>query len=75
MRNMSVRRIPDEVHDYLRDRAKSNGRSLEAEVRAILNDTYVCSRKGGFGQQLRQHFIEANVLGDELSITRSIERS
>ncbi|MBF5078991.1 Arc family DNA-binding protein [Paracoccus sp. NBH48] len=33
MGNMTVRRIPDHVHDHLRECARSNGRSLEAEVR------------------------------------------
>lgn len=71
MGNMTVRSIPEGVHDYLRDRAKSNGRSLEAEVRAILVNAYVCSQTGGFGQRLRQRFVESGVLGDELSTNGS----
>lgn len=67
MGNMTVRQIPEEVHDYLRDRAKSNGRSLEAEVRAILSNAYAIAKTGGFGQQLRRHFYEAGVIGDEIS--------
>jgi plasmid stability protein len=35
---MTVRHIPDEVHDALRAQAKTHGRSTEAEVRAILAD-------------------------------------
>lgn len=33
---MTVRNIPDDVHDALRAQAKANGRSAEAEVRIIL---------------------------------------
>ncbi|MFD4432951.1 Arc family DNA-binding protein [Nocardia sp. NPDC058497] len=35
---MTVRDLPDDVRDRLRLRAASNGRSTEAEVRAILTD-------------------------------------
>ncbi|BBI48783.1 hypothetical protein HORIV_12040 [Vreelandella olivaria] len=33
---MTIRSIPDEVHNALKARAKQNHRSAEAEVRAIL---------------------------------------
>ena len=36
MANMTVRNLPDEIHDRLRAQAKSNQRSQEAEVRSIL---------------------------------------
>lgn len=36
MATLTVRNLPDEVHRALRVRAASNGRSTEAEVRAIL---------------------------------------
>jgi len=35
---MTVRNIPDEVHDALRARARKHDRSTEAEVRSILAD-------------------------------------
>jgi plasmid stability protein len=35
---MTVRNIPDEVHNALKARAKRNNRSTEAEVRAILEE-------------------------------------
>lgn len=35
---MTVRNIPDEVHNALKARAKRNNRSAEAEVRAILEE-------------------------------------
>lgn len=36
---ITVRNVPDEVYRALRVRAALNGRSAEAEVRAILADT------------------------------------
>lgn len=39
MAMLTVRNLPDEVHRALRVRAASHGRSTEAEVRAILEDT------------------------------------
>lgn len=36
MGNITVRNLPDETHQALRVRAAQNGRSTEAEVRAIL---------------------------------------
>jgi plasmid stability protein len=36
MAALTVRNLPDEVRDRLRTRAAKNGRSMEAEVRAIL---------------------------------------
>jgi plasmid stability protein len=35
---LTVRKLPDEVHRALRVRAARNGRSTEAEVRAILEE-------------------------------------
>lgn len=36
---LTVRNVPDEVHRALRVRAAEHGRSTEAEVRAILEET------------------------------------
>ena len=38
MATLTVRRLDDRVYDVLRSRAENNGRSLEAEVRSILED-------------------------------------
>jgi len=38
MRMMTIRSIPDEVHNALKVRAKLHHRSAEAEVRAILEE-------------------------------------
>ncbi len=39
MAKLTVRNLPDEVHRALRVRAAVHGRSTEAEVRAILQET------------------------------------
>ncbi len=39
MGNLSVRNLPEEIHRALRMRAARNGRSTEAEIRAILEET------------------------------------
>lgn len=36
MRSVTVRNVPDEVHRAIRVRAAQRGRSMEAELRAIL---------------------------------------
>mgnify|MGYP000355235436 CR=1 FL=1 len=36
MKTLSIRSIPDDVHAKLRVRAARNGRSMEAEARALL---------------------------------------
>lgn len=37
MATLTIRRLDDATHDALRRRAAANGRSVEAEVRAILD--------------------------------------
>lgn len=70
MANMTIRNVPDEVHNHLRTQAVSNKRSVEAEVRAILVHSYVATQTGGFGQQLRRRFESKGVLGHELDVKR-----
>lgn len=38
MAQLLIRKLPDEVKETLRERAQENGRSMEAEARAILVD-------------------------------------
>ena len=38
MATLTIRRLDDEVHARLRERARANKRSLEAEVRTILEN-------------------------------------
>jgi len=70
MGNMMIRNLPDEVHNHLREQASSNRRSLEAEARAILVNSYVARHTGGFGQKLRSRFQDMGVIGEELSQPR-----
>ncbi|WP_103175157.1 plasmid stabilization protein [Paracoccus sp. SY] len=70
MGNMTIRNLPDEVHDHLRQQAASNSRSIEAEARAILVNSYVAKHTGGFGQKLRSRFQSMGVIGDELDLKR-----
>lgn len=73
MGSMTVRNLPDAIHDELRQRAHMNGRSLEAEVRTILVHTVLAAHGGGFGDKLRVRF--GNYTGDDLSIRRDTEAS
>lgn len=68
MGNMTLRNIPEDIHDGLRTRATMNKRSAEAELRAILKEAIVSASKGGFASRLRNEF--ADVLGHELEVTR-----
>jgi plasmid stability protein len=38
MATLTIRRLPDEVYGRLQERARANGRSLEAEAREILTE-------------------------------------
>lgn len=71
MGNMTVRNLPDEVHDELRLRAHMNGRSIEAEVRTILVHAVVAAN--GFGDRLHARF--GDYTGEDLSIERDAETS
>ncbi|MDE0110457.1 MAG: Arc family DNA-binding protein [Bryobacterales bacterium] len=49
---LTVRNLPDEVHRALRVRAARRGRSTEAEVRAILQETVLPEGRVGLGSLL-----------------------
>ena len=68
MANMTVRNLPDEIHDRLRAQARSNSRSLEAEVRSILTQSAIASSDGGFGHRIRERY--GRFLGDDLAVER-----
>ena len=68
MGNMTVRNLPDSIHEQLREQAAMNRRSVEAEVRSILIDAVRSAHAGGFGQRLHQRF-KGN-LGEELAVAR-----
>jgi plasmid stability protein len=48
---ITVRNLPAETHRALKDRAKRNSRSTEAEIRAILNEA-AAPEKVGVGTAL-----------------------
>ena len=52
MAMLTVRNLSDEVHRALRVRAALRGRSTEAEVRAILEETVVPEGRVGLGSLL-----------------------
>lgn len=68
MGDLTVRNLPDVIHDQLREQAALHKRSVEAEVRSILIEAVEAAHAGGFGQRLHKRF--AGVLGDELSVAR-----
>ena len=49
---LTVRNVPDEVHRALRVRAALRGRSIEAEVLAILKETVLPEGRVGLGSLL-----------------------
>ena len=52
MTTLTVRNLPDEVHRALRVRAALNGRSIEAEVRAILEEATLPEGRVSLGSVL-----------------------
>ena len=52
MAMLTVRNLPDEVHRALRVRAARHGRSTEAEVRAILQETVLPDGRVRLGSRL-----------------------
>ncbi len=52
MSAVTVRNLPEKTHRALKLRAARNGRSTEAEIRKILEDTVSPSKEAGFGSQL-----------------------
>lgn len=59
---MTIRNIPENVQNALKARAKRNGRSAEAEVRAILDDVLFPPDRIKLGTLLRQ-------IGEEFQLT------
>lgn len=68
MRTITIRNLPDDIHDAIKSRANKNHRSAEAEIRAILDTVTAPERSTGFGQEL--HALWGDTLGDDLQIVR-----
>lgn len=67
MATLTIRGLDDELHARLRTRAAQNGRSMEAEVRAILqNQLSAPSPTTGLGSRIHARF--AALGGTELEL-------
>jgi plasmid stability protein len=62
--NLTVRNLPEETHRALRVRAAHNGRSAEAEVRAILEETVRPSERLKIGTAIGRIARNAGGMGD-----------
>lgn len=69
MANLSVRNLPEEIHRALRMRAARNGRSTEAEIRAILEETVRPPKRLKIGSEIQRIGREAGGI-EELEISR-----
>jgi len=58
---LNIRNLPDKVHQSLRERAARNGRSMEAEARAILSE--VCRPTSQLGAAGLQAFVSEAFAG------------
>lgn len=56
MAAVSIRNLDDHVKEQLRIRAASHGRSMESEIRAILEDAVIPSKSGGLLQTILDRF-------------------
>jgi plasmid stability protein len=66
MATLTIRDLDDSVRDELRVRAARHGRSMEAEVRAILKAAVTTPPEpGGVGSRIHQRFTELGGLDVE----------
>jgi len=68
MAALNVRNLSDETHKALRIRAAANGRSVEAEIRIILDDAVSPKNQLGLGSMLAA--IGRELGGVDLDIAR-----
>ena len=68
MATLTVRKLSDEVHRALRARAAMHGRSTEAEVRAILEDSVMPEGRLKLGSLLADIGRRANLTDDEFAV-------
>lgn len=65
MRNVSIRNLPDEVHRAIHQRAAAHGRSIEAEMRAILTEAVQPPERIKLGTLLAGVISEENRLTED----------
>lgn len=72
MSTLTVRNLPEETHRALRVRAARHGRSTEAEVRSILEETVRPGKRLKIGTEIRRI---ASDIGNMEDVGISRERS
>lgn len=77
MAAISVRDLDDEVAARLKVRAARHGRSMEAEVRAILTDTVASGESGrpNLAQAIREHFAGIGPTELDIPIRQDLPRT
>ncbi|MCU7921669.1 MAG: Arc family DNA-binding protein [Candidatus Thiodiazotropha sp. (ex Dulcina madagascariensis)] len=68
MRSITVRNVPDEVHRALRVRAAQHGRSAEAEIRDILENTVKPEGRVKLGSLLADIGRRAKLTDEEFAV-------
>ena len=68
MAMLTVRNLPDEVHRALRVRAAEHGRSMEAEVREILEATVAPEGRVKLGSLLAEIGRQARLTEEEAAV-------
>ena len=69
MPTLTVRNLPEETHRALRARAARHGRSTEAEVRVILEETVRPAKRLKIGSEIHRIASEIGSMGD-LKVSR-----
>lgn len=65
MKNVTIRNLSDEVHRAIRQRAATNERSIESEMRAILADAVQPAERIELGTLLASVISEENRLTED----------
>jgi antitoxin FitA len=73
MPTLTVRNLTEETHRALRVRAARHGRSTEAEVRVILEETVRPSQRLKIGSEIRRIASEIGNM-DDLEVSRQSSR-
>ena len=68
MATMTVRNIPDEIHNALKVRAKLHNRSAEAEVLAILEEAIRPEARVGMGDALASLGRKIGLTNDDFAV-------
>lgn len=72
MRCVTVRNVPDEVHRAIRVRAAQHGRSVEAEMRAILESAVKPQGRVKLGSLLAEIGRKIKLTDEEFAIFESV---